>query len=157
MWGTVLCRMDEPSATPEQQRMLSNYSRRKKHSFIVSSVIAVFIYFINLLVTGLLLGIFIFVFVETKSYSEDTGCFLYSTDNVPINDLGAICDGSIAVISLLALLEVILVYLGIASIVTGERYSYIMHVCTVVTCPPLPPHFERPVYSDCSCIAVLIL
>ncbi len=90
----------------------------KNCSFIIFSLITVTLYIANVVVTGVLFGYFVFVFIKTNSSREDTGCFLFSD----LDQSTAICDGSIAGISILILLEVILIFLGTASVVSGVRY-----------------------------------
>ena len=90
----------------------------KNCSFIIFSLIAVTLYIANVMVTGVFSGYFVFVFIKTNSSREDNGCFLFSD----LDQSTAICDSSIAGISFLILLEVILIFLGTASIVSGARY-----------------------------------
>lgn len=96
------------------------YRREERNcSFILSSLISVVLYVGNIAVTGIFLGFFIYVYITTDSENEDVGCFLFSD----LNQSTALCDGSIAVICLLILLEVILLCLGAASLVSGKRYD----------------------------------
>ena len=96
---------------------MDNYPVRtnRSSSLIISSLIGVISYCINFVVTGILLGFFVYVFIKTDS--KNGGCFLFST----LNESTTLCDTSIVLISFLLLLEIVLVFLGVASIVSGVR------------------------------------
>ena len=96
----------------------NNRHNRRSCSFIISSLIAVIIHLINLVVTSLFLGVFVFVYTKTDSF-KDGDCFLFSN----ISESTRLCGSSIAGIGLLWLLEIALIVLGVASVVMGRRLA----------------------------------
>lgn len=97
-----------------------------ERSYVLFSCTAVILYIINFVLTSLFLALFVDVYIKTESYKYGK-CFLrnLSIDEAlddQDDEWSAICGGSMGLISLFLLVEVILVCLGIASIVSGRRY-----------------------------------